>query len=150
MPESVVSLREIAKPNLREVLLLKVAPGQERLVASNAVSIAQAYFDRERAWFRAIYADDAPVGFVMLMDDPGKPEYFLWRLMIGAAFQGRGFGREAMRLLIAHVRTRPGATELLLSHEPGDGNPGPFYEALGFTYTGDVDPDGELIMRLAL
>jgi hypothetical protein len=60
------SLREVTLDNLRDVLRLTVAAHQEQFVASNAVSIAQAYFYRDSAWFRAIYADDTPVGFVML------------------------------------------------------------------------------------
>jgi diamine N-acetyltransferase len=62
------------------VLNLSVAEAQEKVVASNAVSIAQAYFARDRAWFRAIYAGDTVVGFLMLEDQPEVEEYFLWRL----------------------------------------------------------------------
>ena len=47
-----IALREITKENLRDIFKLKVAPEQERFVASNAVSIAQVYFDRDVAWFR--------------------------------------------------------------------------------------------------
>jgi diamine N-acetyltransferase len=144
-----VSLREVTKENLRDVLRLAVAPEQERFVASNAVSIAQAYFHRDNAWFRAIYAGETPVGFVMLDDQPEKPEYCVWRFMVDHAVQGLGFGARAMDLVVDHVRTRPGATELLLSCVPGEGSPGPFYEKLGFSYTGAVEDD-ELVMRRAL
>ena len=75
--DSIVSLREVIKENLRNILALEVAPEQKKFVAPNAVSIAQAYFDREIAWFRAIYADETPVGFLMLSDDASMPEYFL-------------------------------------------------------------------------
>ena len=143
---SAVGLREVTKENLLAVLRLKVAPEQERFVAPNAVSIAQAYFDREIAWFRAIYADDTPVGFLMLEDCPESEHYFLWRFMIDARYQGLGFGARAMALLLDHLRTRPGGRELGVSCVPGEGNPGPFYEKLGFKYTGDVE-DGELVMR---
>lgn len=147
--DATVTLREVTKETVRAILRLKVAPEQEQFVASNAVSIAQAYFDREIAWFRAIYADEVPVGFVMLSDDPAKPEYFLWRFMIDARYQGHGYGRRAIDLLIEYVRTRPGAKELLVSCVPGDGSPCPFYEKLGFVYTGEQDED-ELVLRLDL
>ncbi|MBV9789049.1 MAG: GNAT family N-acetyltransferase, partial [Chloroflexi bacterium] len=112
-------------------------------------SIAQAYFDRETAWFRGIYADDVPVGFVMLSDDPAKQEYFLWRFMIDARYQGHGYGRRAIERLVEYVRTRPGAKKLLVSCVPGDGSPCPFYEKLGFAYTGEQDED-ELVMSMDL
>jgi diamine N-acetyltransferase len=69
--------------------------------------------------------------------------------MIDRRYQGRGFGARALERVVDHVRTRPGATELLVSCVPGEGGPGPFYEKLGFAYTGDVD-DGELVMSRRL
>ncbi len=144
-----VTLRDVTDDNLRAVLRLKVAPHQEQFVASNAISLAEAAFARDHAWFRAIYADETPVGFVMLYDDPRQPTYYLWRFMIDARYQELGFGRQALQLVIAHVKTRPQATELLLSYAPGEGNPGPFYRKFGFQETGEVD-QGEYVMRLTL
>lgn len=143
-----VSLREVTAETVRTVCDLSVAPDQRRFVATNAESIAEAYFSRE-AWFRAVYAGDTPVGFVMLHEDPEKPEYYLWRFMIAAEHQGKGYGRRAMQLLIEHVKTRPRARELLLSYVPGDGNPEGFYGGLGFEPTGEHN-GGELVMRLRL
>ena len=144
-----IALREITKENLRDIFKLKVAPEQERFVAPNAVSIAQAYFDRDVAWFRAIYADDTPVGFVMLHDEPAERKYYLWRFMIDHRFQGKGYGAQALQEVIAYVRRRPGAHEFLTSVVPGEGTPGAFYEKLGFAYTGDMD-EGERVMRKPL
>ncbi len=70
--------------------------------------------------FRAIYADETPVGFIMLSVLPEKPEYVLWRFLIGEAHQGRGWGTAAMKLVIEHVRAL-GARELLLGYVPGEG-----------------------------
>jgi diamine N-acetyltransferase len=144
-----LSLREITRDNLQDILRLSVLPHQQAFVASNAVSIAQAHFYPEIAWFRAIYADDTSVGFVMLADEPEVPKYTLWRLMIDHRYQRQGHGRAALQLLCEHVRTRPGASALLTSCVPAQGGPGPFYERLGFAYTGELD-DGEQVMRLAL
>ena len=147
--DAAVSLREIKRETLRPFLRMKVAESQERMVANNAVSIAQAHFE-PKAWFRGIYADETPVGFIMLYDDPGEPVYFLWRLMVADEFQGMGYGRKAIAQLVEYVKTRPNATELKVSHVPElPGNPGPFYQKLGFEYTGEED-DGELVMRLKL
>ncbi len=144
--ESKVALREVTKENLWDIFKLEVAPEQRRYVASNSVSIAQAYFDRETAWFRAIYADENPVGFLMLSDDASKQEYFLWRLMIDARYQKFGFAKRALESLFDYVRTRPGGKEILTSYVPGDEGPQGFYEKMGFTPTGQVE-DGEVVMR---
>ncbi|EKQ68254.1 acetyltransferase, ribosomal protein N-acetylase [Leptolyngbyaceae cyanobacterium JSC-12] len=144
-----VTLREITKENLRDILRLKVAPNQEQFVAPNAVSIAEAHFAPEVAWFRAIYAGDVPVGFLMLEDDVVQRQYFLWRFMIDERYQGRGYGRKALELFFEHVRTRPGATVVDTSCVPAEGGPGPFYEKMGFVYTGEKEGD-ELCMRREL
>ena len=61
-----VTLKEVTRETLRAVCKLDAGDGATQ-VAPNAVSIAEASFYDE-AWFRAIYEDDTPVGFVMLYD----------------------------------------------------------------------------------
>ncbi|TNE85584.1 MAG: GNAT family N-acetyltransferase [Deltaproteobacteria bacterium] len=142
-----VTLRELTKDNYREVLKLEPAPDQQRFVARNVWSIADATF-HGKAWYRGIYADDTPVGFAMLHTDPGGEGYWVWRLMIAGDRQGHGYGREAVRLLVAQVRAW-GAEELKLSYVPGEGSPEGFYRSLGFAPTGEVE-EGEIVLRLAL
>lgn len=127
---------------------MNVADNQRSFVAPNAFSIAEAYFSNE-AWFRAIYAGEEPVGFVMLHIDKTKPEFYLWRLMIAMQHQGKGYGYQAMELVIDYVKTLPGAKELLTSYVPGDGNPAPFYYKLGFIETGEWEDD-EKVLKLIL
>ncbi|MEI6531117.1 MAG: GNAT family N-acetyltransferase [bacterium] len=147
--DAVVSLREISKDTLDEILALEVTENQRQFVATNAKSIAQAHFAGDVAWFRAIYADETPVGFLMLSDDREEQEYFLWRFMIDRRFQRRSFGWKALALLVEHVRPLPGAKELLTSYVPGEGSPGPFYHAFGFVDDGRVE-EGENVSVLKL
>src|SRR5437763_1888421 len=79
--DSAVTLREITRDNVRTVCALEVREDQKTFVAPNATSIAEAHVT-PTAWMRAIYADENPVGFVLLNDDPEKPRYYLWRYMI--------------------------------------------------------------------
>lgn len=144
----VVALRDITKDTVRAICSLAVAPDQHRFVAPNAVSLAEALFE-PKAWYRAVYADGNPVGFVMLFDDPVQPEYYLWRLMIAAGQQRKGYGSQALSQVVAYVRSRPGARELRTSCVPGEGSPCRFYQKLGFTFTGEEE-DGELVMVLPL
>ncbi len=144
-----VSLRPITSENLRDVCRLEVADHQDGLVAPNVFSLAQAYVEEHARPF-AIYADEEPVGFVMLSAKEEQGEYWVWRFMIGADFQGRGLGRSALEAVVERVRALPGARELKLSYVPKEsGNPRGFYEKLGFALTGEED-DGELVMSRAL
>jgi diamine N-acetyltransferase len=123
------------------------------MVAHNGDSIAQAHFS-DNAWFRAIYADDTPVGFLMLhigsdFDDRiDCPGVFLWRLMIGGHHQGNGCGRQALEFLIRHLRAL-GVPELYTSCVVDEGGPEAFYSKLGFVRTGDrYGEEVELVLRL--
>jgi diamine N-acetyltransferase len=125
------------------VLALKVAEPQLRYIASNARTLAQAA-DAPEAWLRAIYAGPTPVGLLLLHDEhlrePPRETgyYFLWRLMIDAAHQGNGYGRQAVDLLINHVATRPCVARLLSSYISGADGPEQFYRRYGFTPTGNL------------
>jgi diamine N-acetyltransferase len=146
--DSTVSLREVTAETVRTICRLDVSEAQKQFVAPNAVSIAQAYFE-PKAWFRAIYADEIPVGFLMLYNDPEEPDYFLWRYMIDERYQKLGFGKRAMDLLLEYVRTCPEAQELRLSCHPGEEGPEPFYRRYGFALTGKMLED-EAEMRIDL
>jgi diamine N-acetyltransferase len=145
--DPVVELREVTAETVRAVTSLRVASDQEGYVAPNAVSIAQAHFE-PKAWFRAVAAGDELVGFALVYRDPEAGEFYLWRFMIDARHQGRGYGRRAMQLLIEEAR-RDGVEQLLLSVVPGDGSARDFYARLGFEETGKVH-EGEIEMRLPL
>lgn len=153
-PESSVILQRVTSETLEDILALSVSEEQRAFVASNERSIAQAHFD-EGAWFRAVYADDTPVGFVLLHDEtlcaePREKGYcFLWRMMIDQRYQRMGFGRRAIRLVLAHVRSRPGVEKLHTSYWRGEGSPETFYEKLGFKATGE-DESGEIQASLEL
>jgi GNAT superfamily N-acetyltransferase len=153
---SVVSLREIGDGNRDDVLSLIVTPVQAQFVSSVVESLREAEETPEgKPWYRAVYADDLPVGFVMLSWNvtPDPPRiigpWFLWRLLIDVEHQGRGYGREAVRL-VANIARDNGAAELLTSYGVGEGGPEPFYRRIGFRPTGERAEKGEIIVALDL
>ena len=149
-----VTLCEITADTVRAVIKLAVTDYQNRFVAPNAVSLAQALFARE-AWYRAIYLADEPVGLVMLSDDslldpvPENPQVAVWRFMVDAKHQRKGVGRAAMLMVIEHVRRKRMFKKLALSYVPEDGGPEQLYLSLGFRPTGEMD-GAEVVMELPL
>jgi histidinol dehydrogenase len=145
-------VRPVDKANHEAVLKLQVAAGQRHLVAPPDRSLAQvAYEPRGRAL--AMFDGDTAVGMMLLYDarqDDEEPanQLYVWRLLVDARFQGRGYGRLAMQWVVEEAR-RGGYAEVGLSHVDKPGNAGGFYEKLGFAYTGEVD-DGERKMLLKL
>ena len=143
-----VQFREITADTVREICALSVQENQNLFVTANATSIAEAYFSKH-AWLRAIYSDSVPVGFIMLDERPEEAEYFLWRFMIDKRFQGRGIGRQAIQLLLTHVKSRPNSSELFTSVVQAKGGPEAFYKNMGFELTGEYE-EGEALMRITL
>jgi histidinol dehydrogenase len=145
-------LRTVTESNVEELLLLDVAPEQQGLVGSVAKSLAQASV-RPPGLPLGIYDGETPVGFLLLWDmrrDPDEPadQLYVWRVMIDAKHQRKGYGERTLRWVIDEARRR-GVASVGLSHQPKPGNAGPFYEKLGFRYTGRVDHD-ERMMRFDL
>ena len=147
-----VTLREITSENLNAILDLSVAGHQlEAYPRSNAYSIAEAHYpaDDDPVWLRAIYAGETPVGFMMTSEAPDQGTYFLWRLMIDHRFQGSGYGRRAVQLLIERIGQTGNPAALITSHLQQDADAGRFYERLGFAYTGDLIGEDDLEMRFS-
>ena len=96
------------------------------------------------------------VGFVMISDNIPQPidgdlvgPYFLWKLLIDARHQRRGYGAATIDALVEYLRSRPGADILFTSCADGPGSPRPFYLSYGFTDTGRV-MWGENVLALDL
>jgi diamine N-acetyltransferase len=149
-----VSHRAISDANREAVEALHVSPAQERFVSGVAESLLEAAEEPDgRALYWAIYADETPVGFVMISDEVGSPEYiahYLWKLFIDERFQRRGFGTAALDLIAGYFRGRPGVEVLWTSAGQGDGSPIAFYERYGFEHTGEIVFDNEVLLRLKL
>ena len=108
-----------------------------------------------------IYDDDTPVGFLMVGYDTddywedapaiANGNYNLWRLMIDKRYQGKGYGKEAVRLALDFVRTWPcgKADYCWLSYEPENGVARELYRSFGFAETGEYDGE-EIIAVLEL
>ena len=148
MSVPVVSLREITAETVRAICDLAPHEVQSGFVASNAVSIAQAHFN-PAAVFRAVYAGDEPVGFIMWRPENDGVSCFLWRFMIDGRHQGKGYGREAIALWLKRLPAL-GYRLARTSYVPGAAGPHGFYLAQGFKDTGEQRANGERVMELLL
>ncbi|CAB5532235.1 Spermine/spermidine acetyltransferase [Pseudomonas putida] len=86
------------------------------------------------------------VGFLMHALDPDENSRWIYRLMIDRNHQGRGYGRAALRALMAHLHSLPGGPSVALGVDPENVGARRLYASEGFVETGEVI-DGELIMR---
>ena len=133
-------LVEIDRYNYLSVLDLSVSAEQRDFVATNQYSLAQAYVQPECVPL-ALYAENKPVGFAMYSLDADDHQYWIYRLMIDQRYQGVGYGREAMKLLIERIRELMDDEHkrIYISFEPENEIAKSLYESLGFV------PDGRTL-----
>jgi diamine N-acetyltransferase len=143
-----VTLRPITWDNLWAVVDLELHPGQEQFVADNVASIANAYVEPTFVPL-GVYAGDELVGFAMYGRHPETDEWWVIRLMIDRAHQGRGYGRAAMEAVLALMADRVGCDEVVTSFNPANAVAAGLYASLGFRPTSEVE-DGEPLLRLRL
>ncbi|WP_022757980.1 GNAT family N-acetyltransferase [Butyrivibrio fibrisolvens] len=159
-----VRLEKVNGKNVWDILKLSVEDNQKDFVASNDVSIIEAFTtitNNGYAYPFGIYDGDTLVGFVMIgydkddyWDEAPKiadNNYNLWRLMIDKRYQKKGYGREAIKLTLDFIKTLPcGKAEYCwLSYEPENQVAKKLYESFGFEETGDMDGE-EIIAKLKL
>ena len=145
------ALRPITENNFTDAFALRLAPGQERFVSHPIRSLAQAYVYRDQCQPFGIYSNDEMIGYVMVIYDYDIPEYDIWHMMIDEAHQRRGFGKEALDLVLDYIRTKPfGASCRVTLTCSKDNNAAlDLYKSRGFSETGTVyDDEVELSLYL--
>ena len=158
-----LQIKKVDAKHIWELVELKVREDQTEFVASNTVSLLEAYTTVTAGGFAlpfGVYDGETPVGFLMLGYDCADWEnapkiaagnYCLWRLMIDQRYQGRGYGKKAMELALAHIRTMPcgDAAYCWLSYEPENTGARALYRSMGFAENGEMDGD-EVVAVLPL
>lgn len=79
------------------------------------------------------------------------PAYEIYRLMIDKAYQGKGYGKESLDLLLRYIRTFPygKAENVYAEWHPENKASEKLFTASGFTVVG-ADEDGAVTARLNL
>jgi diamine N-acetyltransferase len=152
-----IELREVTPANWRAALRLAVSPDQQRFVAEYApivaVALAKAYLRLDGAMWvpYAIYSGATMVGFVALTYQPGAADqYWIRHFFIDQRYQGRGYGKVALRRLIELVRQEHPPCQLLqLTVHPENERAQRLYTAAGFRPTG-AERWGEPVYHLAV
>ncbi|MER0122590.1 GNAT family N-acetyltransferase [Streptococcus sp. ZJ93] len=141
-----MTLKLVDETTFEAVIQLSVCPKDERLLASNLYSLAQAwlYRDKNQVEPLAIFAGDKVVGFLLLCKE--KQEYLIWRLMIDQAYQNRGYGKEALKWVIRRAKADPAYRHILVSYVVGNHRMRSILERLGFHSVGLSK--NEIIMKL--
>lgn len=133
-----IDLQKIGRDNYERVYDLRVTKDQRRFVAPNSWSLAEAAYGGNEMHPLVICADSEPVGFLMYGFYPAADDYpadgwWLAQLMIDEHFQGHGFARTALRMMLKQLHAqRPELNELLAALDPRNAAAIHVYESVGF------------------
>lgn len=142
-----IRLVDIDPDNWR--LGLKVAEAQKTYVANSAGILARAYAYRNyRSRAFVVYNDELPVGMGLYYDLPELECYDFSQLFIDERYQGQGYGRAAVRLVLDAMKQDGKYGKVELCYIEGNDAARKLYEQFGFQET-EQDED-EIVMELVL
>ncbi len=144
-----IHLVKVDEKTFKKVTKMKVKPEQEHFVAPNVYSLAQAWLYYKSARPFVIMNDDEPVGFIMLDWNEAARTATIWRFMIEAEQQNKGYGREALTAALEYIKASGKFDAVFLDYVPENKIARELYYSLGFCENGEVDDD-EIIMVLPL
>ncbi len=142
-----IQLLDIDPGNWR--LDLAVSKEQRTFVSDRAKLLARAYAYRaQRSRAFLICADDLPVGMGLYYDEPELQSYELSQMFIDERYQGRGYGRAAVRAILDELKADGRYDKVILCYIEGNETARKLYESFGFV---EIDRDGdEIVMQLPL
>jgi diamine N-acetyltransferase len=137
-----ITLKDVTKQNRFDIIRLCSAEDQknkvfEKTIASNCLSLAQASIEED--WtVKAIYQNDMPIGFTMYGYSDELTGYEICRIMIDYKFQGNGFGKKALLLVIKEMVNQFKCDEIFITFVPENEIAKQLYQSVGFKDTGKV------------
>lgn len=162
-----IELKAIKHDNWLECIELDVHSWQRQFVNPNIFSLAEAFVhsdaNKEEAeeYYRcipfAIYSESRMIGFTLITyekecDFDGFPGYEIYRLMIAKEYQGKGFGKEAIKSILEYIKTFPygKAGNIYASWHPDNTASERAFLGSGFKIVGKDTDDGAIRSRLQL
>ena len=147
-----IHFKLVDEESFESVLALQVSDKDKkaRFVAPNVRSLADAWLYRANndVFPQAIFWEQTVVGFLLLDIEEEGAQYFIWRMMIGQEYQGKGYGRKALQELIKKARADKNCTHLIAHYVQGNDKMKHLLTSSGFEEIGRED--NEIVMRLDL
>lgn len=140
-----LELRPVTAENWRQATFLTTDPERkcpldEQWLTSNAFSLLQTHYDPD--WdYRLIVADGTSVGSVFYGYWREADRYLLCRYMIDVKYQGQGYGKAALPLVVTQIRQQYGCTDVYTSVADENHVAVKLYRDFGFQPTDEMDAD---------
>ena len=138
-----VRLVQVTEDNWMEIASLAVKENQRGYVAPSVGILARGYVYRDcHARVYAFGQEDVIVGMALVREFTDEPPgYDLQQFMIDGRYQNRGYGTQALQLILEELRKEHRYDHVELCVKKTDTEAIRLYEKAGFTDSGYVDED---------
>lgn len=145
-----IEFKKITEENFDTIVKMKPPADAEDFMISAAECLAQAWLYQDDGIHPfAICADGEPVGFMRVCTAPGNRNLSLWGLLFPEEHINKGYGGEALRLLIRLARESGEFDAIGLCCHPDNRRAMHVYEREGFRPNGNITA-GRIDMSLQL
>lgn len=136
-------LFDVNENNWQDVRSLSVNDSQTGFLDSAIGILARGYVYRScRARVIGIADGDTVIGIALVKDMDEEPAcYDLQQFMIDGRYQGKGYGTEALRMILSALETERKYDCVEVCVKRNDAAALRVYEKVGFADTGYIDPD---------
>ena len=145
-----ITITPITPKNRAEAESLQVNESQIHFIESVKECMEEA--DQLELWHPvAILSDGKMVGFSMYgfyVEDDGSGRLWFDRLLVDRHYQGQGYGRQAIAVILPRMRQEYPSQDIYLSVYEPNKSAIALYESCGFRFNGELDTKGERIMVL--
>ena len=112
---------------------LEVSEDQQSYVCTSLVMLARAWLHRKfRPRVFNVYDDETPVGMGMYLDDPEKNAYDFCQLFIDKRYQGKGYGKAAVGLVLKAMKEEGKYPKVSMCYVEGNDASRKLFEQFGF------------------
>ena len=138
-----IRLADVTEDNWFEAATLSVKESQKGFLAPAIGILARGYVYRNcNAKIFVIENDEAIVGLALVREFTEEPlGYDLQQFMIGRQYQGRGYGSEALGLILDELKKEAHFDHVEVCVKKEDAEAIHLYEKCGFADSGYIDED---------
>ncbi|MDC7234947.1 MAG: GNAT family N-acetyltransferase [Spirochaetales bacterium] len=148
MSDKKISLVPVDSENWREVATLEVHEDQAEFVASGSYYLCLCTYDN--LWHPlAILLEDEVIGFMMWAVDEDDGSCWLGGITIDKEYQGKGYGRRAVKGALQMLNREKGYTDFALSYNSENKGARHLYSSMGFEEHDEMEDD-EIVARLVI
>lgn len=144
-----LEFKEVTPNNWRRINSLEVKDEQKEFVASNIAILAKAFaYNMYNSRVYVLYSEDNPIGLTMQRDFYHNEDIIciLDQFMIDKNYQGKGFGKKAMKQWISIIKSKNKYNLIMLCYKKGDIVAEKMHQGLGFIRKPEEDDEDELVM----